>query len=109
MSFCDFCETFATFASGRPHPEPVALDGLYEFMIDTNGDAVADIAFQVRFAAAPGGGQLATVRRREGAPAATRGERGEVVVTGAPVSMGGEAKVTEAGDYRLFAGWRSDP
>ena len=28
---------------------------------------------------------------------------------GAPVSMGHEAQVTEAGAYRFFAGWRSDP
>jgi hypothetical protein len=27
----------------------------------------------------------------------------------APVSTGQEAKVTEAGDHRFFAGWRSDP
>ena len=23
--------------------------------------------------------------------------------------MGGEARVTKAGDYRFFAGWRNDP
>src|SRR5207237_10658794 len=28
---------------------------------------------------------------------------------GAPVSMGREARVTEAGAHRFFAGWRSDP
>jgi hypothetical protein len=27
----------------------------------------------------------------------------------APVSLDREARVTEAGDYRFFAGWRSDP
>src|SRR5207245_10359160 len=32
-----------------------------------------------------------------------------VIVEGAPVSTGREARVTEAGDYRFFAGWRSDP
>jgi hypothetical protein len=35
--------------------------------------------------------------------------RGEVIVEGAPVSLDLEATVTEAGDYRFFAGWRSDP
>jgi hypothetical protein len=30
-------------------------------------------------------------------------------VEGAPVSTGREAQVTPAGDYRFFAGWRSDP
>ena len=34
---------------------------------------------------------------------------GEVIVEGAPVSVGREALVTKAGDYRFFFGWRSDP
>ena len=28
---------------------------------------------------------------------------------GAPVSTGSDARVTESGEYRFFAGWRSDP
>jgi hypothetical protein len=32
-----------------------------------------------------------------------------VIVEGAPVSIGRHATVTEAGDIRFFAGWRSDP
>ena len=32
-----------------------------------------------------------------------------MIVEGAPVSLGREARVTEAGDTRFFAGWRSDP
>jgi hypothetical protein len=45
----------------------------------------------------------------EGAQAAGSGDSGKVIVEGAPVSTGREARVTEAGDYRFFAGWRSDP
>jgi hypothetical protein len=37
------------------------------------------------------------------------GDDGEVIVQQAPVSAGREAVVTEAGDYRFFFGWRSDP
>ena len=37
------------------------------------------------------------------------GETGEVVIENAPVSMGPEAQVTNAWEYRFFAGWRSDP
>jgi hypothetical protein len=37
------------------------------------------------------------------------GANGEVVIDGAPVSMGSEARLTETGRYRFFAGWRSDP
>jgi hypothetical protein len=49
------------------------------------------------------------LRRVEGIQAARTGEGGQAIVEGAPVSMGREARVTDAGDYRFFAGWRSDP
>jgi len=94
---------------GPTTAEPFAPEALYEIKIDTNGDAVADIAYQVRFTASKDGAPTATVRRLEGAQAAGTGEGGQVIVEGAPVSMGREAKVTEAGNYRFFAGWRSDP
>src|SRR5581483_6087524 len=41
--------------------------------------------------------------------AAGTGDGGQTILEGAPVSTGREARVTEAGDYRFFAGWRSDP
>ena len=41
--------------------------------------------------------------------AAGTGDGGRVIVDGAPVSIGREARITEAGDIRFFAGWRSDP
>src|SRR5713226_9444116 len=53
--------------------------------------------------------QTATLRRAEGAQAAGSGDSGKVIVEGAPASTGREARVREAGDYRFFAGWRSDP
>ena len=89
--------------------EPFATEALYEFKIDTDGDAVADIAYRVRFSACEGGEQTATLRRVEGTEAAGTGDGGEAIVEGAPVSTGREARVSEAGDYRFFAGWRSDP
>jgi hypothetical protein len=105
----DVHPSFDVIKSGPTIAEPFAPDGLYEIKIDTDGDAIANIAYQVRFASSPGGGQTATVRRLEGAQASATGEGGEVIIEGAPVSMGREAKVTPAGDYRFFAGWRSDP
>jgi hypothetical protein len=94
---------------GPTTDEPFAPEALYEIKIDTDGDAVADIVYQARFTSSEGGGQTATLRRIEGARAAATGEGGQIIVEGAPVSMGREAQVTEAGDYRFFAGWRSDP
>src|ERR1700722_1476292 len=84
-------------------------EAIYELRIDTNGDAVADIAYRVRFTSSEGGAQTATLRRVEGAQAAGIGDDGQIIVEGAPVSTGSESRVTEAGDYRFFAGWRSDP
>jgi hypothetical protein len=89
--------------------DPFAAEALYELKIDTNGDAVADIAYRVRFSPSKGGVQTATLRRVEGAQAVGTGDGGQAIVEGAPVSMGREARVTQAGDYRFFAGWRSDP
>ncbi len=94
---------------GATTNEPFAPEAIYEINIDTNGDAVADIAYQVRFASSKGGPQTATLRRMEGGQAAGTGEGGQVIVAGVPVSMGREATVTQAGDYCFFVGWRSDP
>jgi Domain of unknown function (DUF4331) len=76
---------------GPTTAEPFAPEALYEIKIDTDGDAVADIAYRVRFASSEGGAQTATLRRVEGAQAAGTGEGGQVIVEGAPVSMGREA------------------
>jgi hypothetical protein len=88
---------------------PYATNGLYEIMIDTNGDAVADVVFSTSFADAGAGKQIATVRRIEGPHPVRTAEEGTVIVKNAPVSTGHVALVTDAGPYRFFAGWRSDP
>ena len=93
---------------GPTTTEPFATKALYEIKIDTDGDAVADIAYRVRFSS-KGGGQTATLRRVQGEQAAGTDDSGQVIVEGAPVSTGREAEVTQAGPYRFFAGWRSDP
>ena len=94
---------------GPTTAEPFAPEALYEFRIDTNGDAVADIAYRVRFSTSENGSQTATLRRVEGVQASGIGDGGEVIVALAQVSTGRDARVTAAGEYRFFAGWRSDP
>jgi hypothetical protein len=94
---------------GPTTTEPFAPGALYEFKIDTDGDAIADIAYSVRFWSCDDGQQAATLRRVHGAAAAGACDEGEVIVEEAPVSVGQEALVTKAGDYRFFFGWRSDP
>ena len=94
---------------GPTTTEPFAPEALYELKIDTDGDAVADIAYRVRFSDFERGEQTATLHRIAGQEAAGSGAAGRMIVDGAAVSVGREARVTEAGDTRFFAGWRSDP
>jgi hypothetical protein len=94
---------------GPTRRDPFAADALYEIKIDTNGDNVADIAYSVRFSPFANGAQTATLRRVEGTQAAGTSDSGQIIVEGAPVSMDLEARITDAGDHRFFAGWRSDP
>src|SRR4030095_16234088 len=77
--------------------------------IDTDGDAVADIAYRVSFSRFSGRAQTATLRRVEGAQAAGTGDGGQTIVEEAPVSLGREEGINEAVDHRFFAGWRSEP
>jgi len=95
--------------AGPTTDDPFATQAVYEFKIDSNGDLVADIAYRVRFTSDKKGTLTATVRRVAGEQAAGTGDDGQTIIEGALVSTGCEALVTEAGDYRFFAGWRSDP
>jgi hypothetical protein len=99
-------------AENPPGPttvEPFAPEAIYEFKIDTDGDAVANIAYRLRFSYIENNVQTVTLRQVEGPKAAGTDDNGPIILEGATVSMGRLARVTEAGDYRLFAGWRSDP
>src|SRR6202043_377101 len=95
--------------TGPTTTEPFAPEALYELKIDTDGDAVADIAYRVCFSAFERGAQTAILYRVDGLQAAGTGDGGRVIIDGAPVSIGRGARITEAGDTRFFAGWRSDP
>src|SRR4030095_1509543 len=94
---------------GPTTTEPFTPEALYELKIDADGDAIADIAYRVRFSAFEGRAQTAIVHRVDGPQAAGNGDGGRVIFDGAPLSTGREARITEAGDTRFFAGWRSDP
>lgn len=67
----------SSVAPPRPTPaEPFAPGARYELRIDTNGDDVADVTYQVRFSRFENGGQTATLRTFEGPePIGTDSER----------------------------------
>jgi Domain of unknown function (DUF4331) len=93
---------------GQTTTEPFAPEAIYELNVDTNGDGIAEVTFPLRVSVTDGA-QFATMRRVEGANAAGADEGGDIVVADAPVSTGSDPEITEAGEYRFFAGWRSDP
>jgi hypothetical protein len=88
---------------------PFTSLGRYEICVDTDGDAVADLVYRVCFSTFEAGVQTATLRRIEGRAAVEASEDGRTLFTEARVSTQREAQVSEQGDYRFFAGWRSDP
>jgi hypothetical protein len=90
---------------GSTTAEPFAPEAIYDLRIDTDGDLIADLTYRFRFSPSENGAQTASVHRVQ----AGDGDGGEPIIEDAPVSMGPEASVSEAGEYRFFAGWRSDP
>jgi hypothetical protein len=84
-------------------------NGLYQLKIDTDGDALAEIAFRIAFTPVKNGKQWATVRRAVGDAAQRDENTGEVIIRNAPVSFGRDELITESGQYKFYAGLRSDP
>src|SRR5712692_956610 len=71
-----------SFRLDSPEPttsEPFKPGALYEFKIDINGDAVADLGCSVQFSSSGDGKQTATVRRLLGARAGNVGDGDEVI------------------------------
>jgi hypothetical protein len=87
-----------------------ASEAVYELKVDTNADAVADIAYRFTFSPKEDGVQKASVLRASGEQAKGNGsDGGEVIFKDVPVSFGDTINTADAGEYRLFAGIRSDP
>jgi hypothetical protein len=78
---------------------------VYEVRIDTDSDAVADRTFRVRFSPVMDGTQTATVQVANGRD----GADGQTIIRDARVSLGATPEIVAEGDYRFFAGLRSDP
>jgi Domain of unknown function (DUF4331) len=95
------------------YADSFASEAVYELKVDTNGDAVADIAYRFTFSPKEDDVQKATVRRVSGEHAKGNGNYGEVLFQDVPVSFGENAIMTttadNVGEYRFFAGIRSDP
>jgi hypothetical protein len=86
-------------------------DAVYELKIDTDRDAVADIAYRVRFSDPALGPQTAMVHRATGQAAAGDNTGGPIIINNAPVDLAksNAPTITESSGYRFYAGLRSDP
>jgi hypothetical protein len=84
-------------------------DAVYQIGVDTDGDALNDLAYNVTFSHLEGDKQVGTVRRATGQDARSNEARGDVVLDAAAVSFETEPAVTESAGHRFFAGPRSDP
>jgi hypothetical protein len=84
-------------------------DAVYRFNIDTDGDALADVAFSFTFSAYDSGWQTATAYYATGDEAQTREPRGDLLIEAARVGFDATAAPVQAGPVRLFVGKRSDP
>lgn len=96
----------------NPH-SPITADAVdhesvYEFGVDTDADAVTDIALRVRFSPVRAHAQTASVQLATGREAAADHTAGETIIPEAAVTFGTEPEITEVGDFRFFAGLRSD-
>jgi hypothetical protein len=90
-------------------------NALYELKVDTTGDAVADIAYRVRFGSAwtnPDGTrtQAYVVRRAQGSSASKNQWSGAILARGLTTPYGAGARTTGLwGGGSAFAGTRDDP
>ena len=75
---------------------------LYEINVDTNGDAITDVAFRITFTPKVVGMQKGKVRVATGSDAARLSASGDVIIDAAPVSFGSEAVVT-TGVHRVHS------
>ena len=99
------------------HPENFAFrsDAVYETLVDTDGDAVPNIAFRYRFTPKHGDKQLGRVMRAQLDGQVEDGHlHGDesALVEAAPVSFDSEAIISDGVGHtgvRFFAGFRSDP
>ncbi|MEU3460673.1 DUF4331 family protein [Streptomyces sp. NPDC006733] len=89
--------------------DAVDHESVYEFGVDTDADAITDIAFRVRFSPVQEHTQTAGLQLATGREAAADLDAGDTILRDAPVTFGAEPQITAVGDYRFFAGLRSDP
>jgi len=105
------------------HANEFRSDARYEILVDTNGDAQPDVIFRIRFSKKDRAGRQFARVARIGSDNGTDdldsreldvhydrpGDQARVLFEHAAVSFDSTAVVSTNGDFRFFAGLRSDP
>jgi hypothetical protein len=84
-------------------------DAVYRINIDTDGDALADVAFTFTFSDPADGPQTGTAWYATGPEAREPGPVGQVLASSIPVTFGPREQFVEAAGVRIFTGARSEP
>ncbi|HEV8252598.1 MAG TPA: DUF4331 family protein [Candidatus Limnocylindria bacterium] len=91
-------------AAGILSPTSFRAGALYEFKVSTNGDAVPDVAYRIKFGGLANGSQSLTVLRADGSADPANG------AGGVPIGRGSSYQtVALSGGGMLWAGLRDDP
>ncbi|MEO8539083.1 MAG: DUF4331 family protein [bacterium] len=83
-------------------------DTLYEFKVDTDGDAKPDVSYKLT-AEGTGSVQDITVRRATGVSAVTNDISGDVILSGKSSAGAGVTTITDGSGRKLYVGPRDDP
>jgi uncharacterized protein DUF4331 len=94
--------------NANPRADALHPDAIYRLAIDNDGDYLNDIAISYVFAPPQDGAQTFDAYIAKGTQSRSVEAVGTKVVTDAEVSFGTTANVITSGDYRFFAGSRSD-
>ena len=92
-------------AAGNNYPEQFHPEALYEFKVDTDGDAVEDVTFRITFGHSEADGeQTLEVRRLDGEASRDRTAAGVLLGQGRT-----ENEITCKGGVRVWAGMAGEP
>lgn len=94
--------------NANPNADALHPDAIYRLNIDIDGDYLADIAISYLFVPPRNGSQTFSVLIARGSVARSAEAAGMTVVDNATVSFGTTPEIVTPGDYKFFAGSRSD-
>jgi Domain of unknown function (DUF4331) len=94
--------------NANPNADALHPDAIYRLNIDNDGDLLTDISFSFVFSQPQNGKQSFDVSLAKGEESRSAEAVGKKIVAGAEVSFSAVPNIVKAGDFKFFAGSRSD-